>query len=265
MSNFGQFEPPKQPPFLDPGPDHRWEQDWEMSDEFEKTPTNIWLRRYRWDSVNDTWLGRAPSFFRKENVVVRDGSMKLWSREDQPPCGYPSIYRDFSTAFVRTKKQRLYGYFEIYCNLMDSNISSAFWFANNDKSLWTELDVFEFSTSLKPNPHGVPFRNLLNTNMHVHKHPSPNIVPYSSPKTYNLGFDLSKSPIKVGFNWQRDSIEWYVNDRLVRVEPNFHFHQPLHLQLDSETFPQWFGLPGTESQNNLPNNFEIFYVRTWYK
>ena len=236
-----------------------------MSDEFEVTPSRIWLRRSRWEIINPTWLGRAPSFFRRENVIVNNGSMKLRSMEDTPPANYPDQYRDFSTAFVRTKKTRLYGYFEIYCRLMDSRISSAFWFARNEPDLWTELDVFEYSTSDRVNTRRTPFKQLFNTNIHIHRHPDG--IRYNKPQVLDVGYDLSAQPIKVGFNWQADKIEWYLNDKVVRTETNEHFHQPLHLQLDSESFPNWFGLPktGGSHMNNLPNAFEIFYVRSWYR
>lgn len=260
-----RHDPPKTPPRIDPGPGFKWVQDWEMSDEFERSITDSWLRRHRWETINPTWKGRAPSFFKKENVIVNHGSMKIRSKEDQRPPNFPSMYKDFSTAFVRTRRRRRYGYFEIYCRLMDSRISSAFWFSYNTPTLWTELDVFEYSTSDKPTDFGQPYKQLFNTNMHVHRHPKG--VKSSAPKVYDAGYDLSAQPIKVGFNWQPDKIEWYLNDKIVRSEPNIHFHQELHLQLDSESFPNWFGLPetGGSHKNSLPNSFEIFYVRTWFK
>ena len=41
---------------------------------------------------------------------------------------------------------------------------------------------------------------------------------------------------------------------------NTHWHQPLHMNFDSETMPKWFGLPKAES---LPSTFSIEYVRSW--
>ena len=43
---------------------------------------------------------------------------------------------------------------------------------------------------------------------------------------------------------------------------NTHWHQPLHLNFDSETMPEWFGLPDEE---NLPGTFSIEYVRAWQR
>lgn len=210
-----RHEPLKTPPRLDPGRNHEWIQDWEMSDEFEKTVSTSWLRRYRWETFNPTWKGRAPSFFKKDNVIVDNGSMKLKSREDQPPSHFPPVYRDVSSAFVRTRRKRLYGYFEIYSRLMDSKVSSAFWFANHQPDKWTELDVFEFSTTDKPTNFGKPFSHLFNTNMHVHRHPAG--IKFSSPKVYDAGFNLSSQPIKVGFNWQQDKIQWFLSKAFLDI------------------------------------------------
>lgn len=251
------------PDYISTDASFEWKKDWDMSDEFNNGPSSVWLRRNRWETSNKRWIGRKPGFFRTENVVVRDGSMRLWSREDQPPFPNYSGYKDFSTGFVKTKKARKYGYFEISAKLMDSRISSAFWFANNEPTLWTELDVFEYSTSDKKTWYGAPFGHSFNTNMHVHRHPDG--VHFSRPKIFDVGFNLSESVVKVGFNWQIDSIEWYLNDSLLRKEDNEHFHQPLHLQLDSETFPNWFSLPEKYGNNKLPNFFEIFYVRSFYR
>lgn len=244
---------------------YRWVPDWGMSDEFENgSRGRTWIQQHRWEKTNSKWRGRPPGFFKKSNVSVNQGSLHLYSHEDTAPKNYPSMYHSYSTSFVRTKKSRLYGYFEIMCRLMDSPISSAFWFARNDHDLWTELDVFEYSTSRKPSHRGIPYKQLFNTNMHIHRHYDPSVGRQSHPKAFDLDFDLSEIPIRVGFNWQQDTIEWYVNDGLVRKEENLHFHQPLHLQLDSETFPNWFGLPNFEERKNLPRSFQIYYVRSWY-
>ena len=47
---------------------------------------------------------------------------------------------------------------------------------------------------------------------------------------------------------------------LLRTVDNTHWHQPLHMNFDSETMPNWFGLPKKE---NLPTTFSIEYVRSY--
>jgi hypothetical protein len=41
---------------------------------------------------------------------------------------------------------------------------------------------------------------------------------------------------------------------------NTHWHQPLTLNFDSETMPNWFGLP---KDSDLPSTYSIEYVRAW--
>ena len=60
--------------------------------------------------------------------------------------------------------------------------------------------------------------------------------------------------------WDKDTIKWYVDGEVVRELKNTHWHQPLHMNFDSETMPKWFGLHGKE---NLPSTFSIEYVRSW--
>lgn len=254
---------PRAPPIAAPV-NMKWVPDWKMSDEFDGDETTDWLGKENWEISNHRWLGREPGFFKDENVFIHKGSLHMKSSEDVAPSHLPKAYHSFSTSFVRTRKTRLYGYFEIMCRMMDSEISSAFWFANQEGNLWTELDVFEYSTSDKKLGGDLHYERLFATNCHVHKHPDPKVPEkYKHPKSYDVGFDISSKRIKVGFNWQKDYIEWYLNDVLVRKEKNLYFHQALHLQLDSETFPFWFGLP-VVGKNSLPDHFKIMYVRSWY-
>lgn len=254
---------PSVPP-LPPPAGMEWVSDWEMSDEFDGDETTDWVGKHKWEISNHRWLGREPGFFKDENVFIHKDTLYLKSREETAPTHLPKSYHTFSTSFVRTHSTRLYGYFEIMCRMMDSEISSAFWFKNNEAGINTELDVFEYSTSDKKLPGGLHYERLFSTNCHVHSHTDPAVpAHYKHPKSYDLGFDLSSKRIKVGFNWQREYIEWYVNDVLIRREKNLYFHQPLHLQFDSETFPYWFGLP-VVGKNSLPDHFKIHYVRAWY-
>ena len=39
-----------------------------------------------------------------------------------------------------------------------------------------------------------------------------------------------------------------------------HWHQPLFLIFDSETMPEWFGMP---DDKDLPSTFSLEYVRAW--
>lgn len=60
--------------------------------------------------------------------------------------------------------------------------------------------------------------------------------------------------------WDARQIKYYVDGRMVHSLENTHWHQPLHMNFDSETMPKWFGLPKAE---DLPSTFSIEYVRSW--
>lgn len=55
-------------------------------------------------------------------------------------------------------------------------------------------------------------------------------------------------------------VRYYVDGVLVRSVENTHWHQPLFLIFDSETMPQWFGMP---DDDDLPSTFSVEYVRAW--
>ncbi len=217
--------------------------------------------------VNDMNL-RGALF--RANEAQRRKNMK------KPPHQPGLLYKDFSTSFVRSTHRQLYGYFEIYCKLADSDISSAFWLGHNEPyaqkpgSWWTEIDVFEYSTSKqrrhKWNNEVIDQSVRINTNHHVHRFGN-NIGRPSrfEPQSYMAGENLSLRPHKFALDWTKESITWYFDDKPIRTEPNDFFHRPMHLQLDRETFPTWFGLPRGGGPNQLPNFFEIYHVRTWQR
>ena len=63
-----------------------------------------------------------------------------------------------------------------------------------------------------------------------------------------------------GFDWGKDELKFYVDGVLVRSVENTHWHQPLFLIFDSETMPEWFGMP---DDKDLPSTFSVEYVRAW--
>ena len=62
--------------------------------------------------------------------------------------------------------------------------------------------------------------------------------------------------------WNRTQtcITGVYDGKIAREEKNTHWHQPLYLNFDSETMPEWFGLP---NKQDLPSTFSIEYVRSW--
>ena len=247
-------------PQISAGNGKRWEPIWEMTDEFWRPELQP-----MWEACNPNWSGRQPAFFKESNVVVKSHRLQLWSREDQPQSAYllHKGYRNFSTAFVRSKHVQCYGYFEIFCKLMDSKISSNFWLSHNEPtgfdSWWTEIDVFKYSAADQ-------HRSVIHTNLHVHRNGKWKGNPHlARPESFDSKMDLCKEPHKFGLDWTKDYITWYFDDKPIRSIPNYYHHRPMHIQFNTETFPKWFGLPkvGGSYRNKLPNSFEIYYIRSW--
>ena len=223
-----------------------------MCDEFEAET----LDQHKWHDRNPGWLGRQPAFFSPGNVAVRDGKLHLTMRKEPPPEYLKAKgYHTYSSAAVQSTTRVLYGYFEIQARPMKSHGSSSFWFYDHAPDLWTEIDVFEIGG-------GAPgFERKYNMNVHVLKTPQAD-KHWSSHGLWQAPADLADADHVYGFEWDQQRLTWYIDGVPVRWVENTHWHQPLTLNFDSETMPDWFGLPHDE---DLPSTYSIEYVRAWKK
>jgi beta-glucanase (GH16 family) len=231
-----------------PPPGSEWKPIPELTDEFEgKT-----LDTTKWHDHNPGWLGRYPGLFSKNNVSVSDGKLHLTARVEDPK--HPDKkFHTYTTAAVKSTALALYGYYEIKCRPMKSQASSAFWFYREEKDIWTEIDVFEICGD------GGKWHNSYNMTVHVFRTPTEKkhwqkgtkwIPPFQMVDDYHI----------YALEWNKDVIKWWVDGKVQYELKNTHWHQPLHMNFDSETFPEWFGLPDKKS---LPATFSIEYVRSW--
>ena len=228
-----------------------------------------------WTTNSGDFTGRAPSFYKPENVIKSGFSLVLRATNENPDAKTRAAernnkiedetrhYKKYATAFVRTQKPMLYGYIEICARLRHSQISSGFWLTNNEGGgWWTGIDVFHYSIG-----HDSNLGNRLHTSTHVHRFGHDlnlNMKPLSSPKVVRFNENLSERPHRFAIDWSPQKITWFVDGIPIRSESNEHHHRPLYITFDSQTFPQWFGLPDHEGVNgNGFGDFEIFYIRTW--
>lgn len=227
-----------------------WEPYAPMSDEFEGST----LDRSKWHDHNPDWKGRQPAFFSPDNVVVKDGRLRLTMRLEEPEdLLRKQGYHTYSSAAVQSVGTVLYGYFEVKARPMNSHGSSAFWFYKNTPEVWTEIDVFEIGG-------GAPaFQDKVHMTVHVFHTPK-ETEHWQVGGIWSAGEPLVLRSRVYGLDWSKDEIRFYVDGVLVRKGPNTHWHQPLTMNFDSETMPDWFGLPKRE---DLPSTFEIDYVRAW--
>ena len=226
-----------------------WEPVPEFSDEFLGTQ----LDPAKWHPNNPGWKGRQPAFFAKHNVAVRDGMLHLTMRKEDLD-GLPKGYHTFTSAAVQSKAKVRYGYFEIRCRPMDSNGSSAFWFYDGTPEIWTEIDVLEMGAGNPKHQHTVHmnthvFHTLVNPDRH-----------WSRGGKWQAPWRLADAFHLYALEWDPVELKYYVDGKVVLTLKNTHCHQPLTLNFDSETMPQWFGLPEPDT---LPSTFSIDYVRAW--
>ena len=221
-----------------------------MSDEFQGDD----LDAEKWWPKNPRWLGRQPAWFDPANVKVAEGNLHLSMKKNEPPAmPKDKGYHTYTSAAVQSKALVKYGYFEVRCRPMASAGSSSFWLYNRTNNLWTEIDVFEIGGRAPK------FEKKYNMNVHVFKTPTEN-KHWSKHGAWLAPTDLADDYHTYALEWDAERIKWYFDGVLVRWVENTHWHQPLTLNFDSETMPDWFGLP---KDKDLPSTYSIEYVRAW--
>jgi beta-glucanase (GH16 family) len=236
--------------FAKPPEGRAWEPIPALTDEF----TGATLDATKWHAHNPSWLGRQPSYFHPKNVTVCDGLLHLTMRREDLP-GLPDGYHTYTSAAVQSKMQTLYGYYETKCRPMRSHGSSAFWFYNDTATWWTEIDVFEIGG-------GAPgHERKMHTDLHVFRTPTqPDMETTSDHGVHEHTTDLADDFHVYGLEWTPEALTFYFDGVAIRTVENADYHQPLHMNFDSETMPDWFGLPNNA---DLPSTFSLEYARAW--
>ncbi|MCZ2080647.1 MAG: family 16 glycosylhydrolase [Bryobacterales bacterium] len=240
-------------PLSDQGNEGGWIKFESMSDEFEgqDLDLNKWNRGMYW------WKGRQPALFSDKNVTVSDGKLHLTMRKEKLPAEAEKLgYKDYTSAALHTRERTGYGYYEVKARPMNSAGSSSFWFQVEDTPGWlTEIDVFEIGGKAKG------FERKYNMNLHVFRTPQEK-KHWSVGGVWEAPWRFADDYHVFGLDWGKDEIRYYVDGVLVRSVENTHWHQPLFLIFDSETMPQWFGMP---DDKDLPSTFSVEYLRAWKK
>ena len=228
-----------------------WEPLAALTDEFEGKE----LDPRKWHPNNPEWKGRQPGLFLEKNVTVSDGKLHITMKRENLP-DLPKGYHTYTCGAVKSKAEALYGYFEVKAKAMKSRGSSAFWFYRSTPTLWTEIDVFEIGG-------GAPGHERKDyMNVHVFRTPEEPDRHWDKSVVWEAPWDLADDYHVYALEWDKARLRWYVDGVVRRTQENTHWHQPLHLNFDSETMPEWFGLPEEET---LPSTFSVEYVRAWKK
>ena len=242
-------------PFLqaEPPVGAQWEPIPELTDEFNDTA----LDSAKWLDSSPGWDGRQPGYFAKSNVKVMDGQLQLTARVEDPPAeAQKNGYHTFTTAAVKSKVGVRYGYFEVRAQAMDSRASSAFWFYSRDPNIKTEIDVFEFSGG------DGPFQKKWPMSLHNNNFPWADKNEWHHTETLDLEFRPADAFHLYGVEWDEQEVKFFLDGKLMITQPNKFQHEEMDMIFDSETFPDWFGLPDVKT---LPSTFKVDWVRAWKK
>ena len=263
-------------------PSGRWTKYEPLSDEFN-TET---LDPMKWSTNPKVvgWNGRKPGLFLPSNVIVSNGSLKLYAKKANRNATWPTGFDNYTTSAIHSINQTSKGYFEIRSKSGNSSISSSFWFHQNDgNGTWTEIDVFESVGSDAPNAKREMNSSLMCSSTHIFE------LNGIQPKDFSLkcgNCKLQKSSSGqfictltkctkltstfdgdfhvYGLEWNASLVSFYRDGRLIQSHDATCFQQNIGLDFDRETMPNWMGLPDVDSfVEDLP--FEIDYVRAWKK
>ncbi|GAA5510832.1 family 16 glycosylhydrolase [Novipirellula caenicola] len=271
-------------PFSDPTNMGNWVLRKDISDEFEgdEIDSSKWFVEGAGGDYY-IWKGRAPSQFAPHNVIVEDGKLKIRSQwepdfdfaKDEGHEG--NTYRTHkgkdvpvTTGAVVSRKRFLNGYMEVKSKAGDSAMTAAFWAIGYE----SELDVFEQMgrPNKDTNGDGVvdPGLDITadSTKMSVHDWQPPAKRPTRKfGYTKKLPFRTADDFHVYGCEWGEDYLKCFIDGELVyettQAKEGKHWvlTNPLEIWLDSEIFV-WLGLP---TQDELPTDFEVEYMRVWQK
>ncbi len=162
------------------------------------------------DAVADFRAGESPLFFASagwtngnpfdcgwyaENAVVKDGALHLSIDKDS------TGKYNYSGGEYRTNDHYSYGYYETSMQAIknDGVVSSFFTYTGpSEDNPWDEIDI----EVLGKDTTKVQF-NYYTNGQGNHEY------------MYDLGFDASEGYHTYGFDWQKDSITWYVDGKAV--------------------------------------------------
>ncbi|MDB5983771.1 MAG: putative glycoside hydrolase, family 16 [Pseudomonas sp.] len=234
----------------------KWTLDTQFSDNFDGTT----LDTKRWhanDGSTGDSLGRKPALFMPHNATVSNGNLNIVFRKETVPemAAHPG-FQGYTSASVHTLERSSYGYYETRAKPMDSAGSSAFWLswtglADNA----TEIDIFEIGGKTK----NATFDRLYNMNAHVWATPT-STDHFSAGSTWTSPWRLASAFHVYGFDWEPDTLRWYVDGVLVREAKNTNWFFPMQILLDSEAMWTWFG---EVNDADLPSTFRVDYVKVW--
>ena len=254
-----------------------WVLDTENSDEFDGNT----LDAGKWYDYAPGWRGRKSFIFRKSNVSVANGSLRLEARSispnDMEPEDLSAEILPNTMPIVKSKNKVLYGYFECSSKGCNAEVRNAFWLydplSDDLHAKYTpgncseEIDIYEFIGKFK----GKQYPQYL-VGAAVHRFATPyveglvNEVKSDLPDWVKF-VPVDNSPADAfhtySLLWTPFEIVWFVDGKEFHRRANDYFHRPMHVVFDCE-LAQWGGAEIKNFQReDSPAIHEIQYFRRW--
>ena len=256
-----------------------WFLDTENSDEFDGSSLNS----DKWYDYAPGWRGRREFIFRKDNVSVAKGSLRLEARRIDPNAMEPedaaSGILPNTMPIVKSRNKVLYGYFECCSKGCNAEVRNAFWLydplSDDLHAKYTpgncseEIDIYEFIGKFKEEKHP-PY--LLGAA--VHRFATPYVEGLANAGKSNLPDWVNLVPVDYSpadafhtysLLWTPFEIVWFADGKEFHRRENDYFHRPMHILFDCE-IAQW---GGAEIKNFQPEDspavHEIQYFRRWIR
>lgn len=232
------------------------------SDEFEKPGLPD---PQKWDYERGYRRNKELQYYcdRKENARIEKGNLVIEARNDSVNFDGKIAPITSASLITQGKAEWTYGYIEVRAKVPSSlGTWPAIWMLGTNKSKvgWPacgEIDIMEH-VGFDP--------DKIHTNIHT--------------KAYNHTIKTNKGKataikkpftdfIKYGVDWNKDKLDFYIDDRLVFTFQNegtgsdvWPFDQPFYLILNLAYGGSWGGQKGVDP-SALPKKFLIDYVRVY--
>jgi beta-glucanase (GH16 family) len=217
------------------------------SDEFEQRS----LDKTKWSDELKPW---GTWTWDPSMVAIRDGRLRLGMSYSVHERGGQDLY--YKGGIVRSNAPPLtYGYFEARIKAAPRwpGVATAFWLFRNTPEYWTEIDIVEMMQ-------GKQNKSMLNYNMYVMRGTPAPQVPVRVQRQGDADSDPSGDFHVFACLWTPLKILFFADGKLLSVEENLYWHQPMDLVLS-------IGLrkPLVDSANaaGFPTWVEVDYVRVW--
>ncbi len=237
-----------------------------IQDEFNGTKSSIWRDGYCWGNAHPS----DPYYNRDANYVQNPTSISFITKKEDYTAPGNSILKHYTSAMINSDactgdtiplagRTIKYGYIEARIKNPNAQLGwPAFWLfgEKNSKSIWNELDVFEFGVN----------DGLVMTNHWQ----APNSAPQSIGQwVYSMpGQTFGATWVTYALKWEPNKLVWYINNVPVRVQTNANGviipSTAMRVKVNSGCYdlytPYTLNLPQT-----FPNAMEVDYVRVYQR